>query len=148
MNDQHYIVVCLCIALIIYLWCPFIQWRYRIVLWADAAGIAAYGALGANIALKAGTDPFVAVVMGVMTATFGGLARDIIAGETPVALRQEVHVTAALLSAAAFVVLASFGVATVTAVLIGATAGFLLRGGAIIWGWSLPLYRPRPGRDY
>lgn len=147
-NDQHYIVVCLCIALIIYLWCPFIQWRYRIVLWADAAGIAAYGALGANIALKAGTDPFVAVVMGVMTATFGGLARDIIAGETPVALRQEVHVTAALLSAAAFVVLASFGVATVTAVLIGATAGFLLRGGAIIWGWSLPLYRPRPGRDY
>lgn len=104
--------------------------------------------LGADIALNAGADPFVAAMMGMMTATFGGLARDIIAGEVPVALRQEIHMTAALLSSASFVLLDSFDVPILIAFPICASAGFALRAMAILKGWCLPRYRPRPGREF
>lgn len=147
-NDQGYLLVCLAVAFAFYLFAPFIGRRYRALLWLDAVGLAAYGALGADIALVQGADPLVAVVMGVMTATFGGLARDIVAGETPVALKQEIHVTAALLAAAAYVALSRLGLPGLTAFVIAALAGFALRAGAILRGWALPRYRPRPGREF
>lgn len=147
-NDQGYLAACLLVALAIYLFCPFITRRYRWVLWADAVGLAAYGALGADIALKAGVGPLVAIVMGVLTSTFGGLARDLIAGEPPVALRQEIHVTAALVAAAAYVGSAFAGMDALIAFPVCALAGFALRAGGILRGWELPRYRPRPGREY
>lgn len=146
-NDQGYLVVCALVALALYLFSPFIRSRYRLLLWADAVGLAAYGALGADIALREGVDPLVAVAMGMMTATFGGLARDLIAGEPPVALSHEIHVTAALVAAAAFVTLSAFGAPPAAAFPVAGLAGFGLRAGALVRGWSLPRYRPRPGRD-
>ena len=41
--------------------------------------------------------------MGVITATFGGVVRDVLGGEIPVILRKEIYATAALAGAAAFV---------------------------------------------
>ena len=52
------------------------------VLWLDAVGLAVFSVTGAETALAAGASPFVAVVMGVITAaTFGGIIRDILGGE-------------------------------------------------------------------
>ncbi|WP_340107488.1 trimeric intracellular cation channel family protein [Pikeienuella sp. HZG-20] len=147
-NDQGYLAACLIVALAVYLYCPFIAQRYRWVLWADALGLAAYGVLGADIALKAGVGPLVAIVMGVLTSTFGGIARDLIAGEPPVALQQEIHATAALVAAAAFVGLTLAGVGALIAFPLCALAGFALRAGAILRGWELPRYRPRPGGEH
>lgn len=147
-HDQGYLAACLLVALAVYLYCPFIAQRYRWVLGADALGLAAYGVLGADIALKAGVGPLVAIVMGVLTSTFGGIARDLIAGEPPVALQQEIHVTAALVAAAAFVGLTLAGVGALIAFPLCALAGFALRAGAILRGWELPRYRPRPGREH
>ena len=48
--------------------------------------------------------------MGVVTATFGGVMRDILGGESPLILRKEIYVTAALAGAAAFVGLLALGV--------------------------------------
>ena len=96
----------------------------------------------------AGLGPAPAIVMGLMTATFGGLARDIVGGETPLFLKHEVYVSAALASACAYVALKTVGVAPVWAALARVWVGFLLRAGGIVRGWTLPRYRPRPGRDY
>jgi uncharacterized membrane protein YeiH len=83
-----------------------------------------------------------------MTATFGGLIRDIVAGEKSLLLKQEVYATAALLSAGVFTAMASFGVSLIPSTLIGIVAGFALRAGGIHFGWSLPRYRQRAGRTY
>ena len=147
-EDQVYLIVCLAVALAVYAFGPRIQRRYVVLLWADAIGLAAYGVLGAHIAGLAGLGPAPAIAMGLMTATFGGLARDIVGGETPLFLKHEVYVTAALASACAYVALTAVEVAPVWAALASALAGFLLRAGGIVFGWTLPRYRPRPGRDY
>jgi uncharacterized membrane protein YeiH len=125
-----------------------VQSRFRVLLWADAVGLALYAVVGAEIALAQGVAPWAAVLLGVITATFGGIVRDVICDEVPLILRREIYATAAAAGGALFVVLLDQGVAREGAFAAGVTAGFLLRALALVRGWSLPPYRARPGRDY
>jgi uncharacterized membrane protein YeiH len=76
-----------------------------------------------------------------MTACLGGIIRDVLAAEPSILLRRELYVTAAALAAGLFVVLVLIGMSVPVAALVGAMAGFTLRGLAIRRGWSLPAYR-------
>nr|WP_267879393.1 TRIC cation channel family protein [Sneathiella glossodoripedis] len=111
-------------------------------------GLVVFAVMGAHIALKSDATPFLAVLFGVMTATFGGLIRDVVAGEVPLALKPEIYVSAALVSSGAFVLLRYFELHIYAAVAISLVLGFLVRAGAIQRGWVLPRYKNRAGRDY
>lgn len=79
--------------------------------------------------------------MGVLTASFGGIVRDVLAGQPSVLLRREIYVSAAALAAVVFVGLDLAGVAPEIAGLLGAAAGFALRAVALRWNVALPGYR-------
>jgi uncharacterized membrane protein YeiH len=108
--------------------------------WFDAAGLAAYAVYGSAKALGFGVSPVPAFAMGVLTACFGGIVRDVLAGEPTILMRKELYVTPAALAAGLFVGLNSIGASPLIAASVAIAAGFALRGGAMIWGWSLPLY--------
>jgi uncharacterized membrane protein YeiH len=108
--------------------------------------MALYATLGAERALSVEASPLVAVVMGVITACFGGIIRDLLSQERSIIFSREIYVTAAALSASVFVVISGLGVSREIAVMIAIAAGFALRAGAIVKGWSLPRYRARPPR--
>jgi uncharacterized membrane protein YeiH len=55
----------------------------RAMQWPDAAGLGLFTASGTQIALHAGSPAIVAVMMGVITAVFGGVLRDIVCNEIP-----------------------------------------------------------------
>jgi uncharacterized membrane protein YeiH len=118
--------------------------RGRVLLWADALGLALFAISGTAKALAAGVPALSAVALGTITATFGGIIRDIFAGTTPLVLRREVYVTAAALAAAVMVALEAIGLSPFPAAAAGFAAGFLLRALAILRGWSLPAF---PGRE-
>ncbi len=86
--------------------------------------------------------------MGTITATFGGVLRDIVCAEVPLILRREIYATAAALGAAVFVLLTEAGLGRVAAISAGGGVAFGARAAAILAGWSLPAYRARAGRDY
>ena len=109
--------------------------------WFDAAGLAAYATYGSAKALSYGVAPVPAFAMGVLTACFGGIVRDVLAGEPSILMRPELYVTAAALSAGLFVGLTLVGVGPWLAAAVAIFAGFALRGAAIARGWSLPQYR-------
>ena len=88
-----------------------------------------------------------AVAMGVITATFGGIIRDVLGGESPVVLSREVYVTAALIGASIFVALANQGLGRKIALGAGLLTGLVVRGIALSRGWSLPRYQERQGRS-
>ena len=113
----------------------------KAIIWFDAAGMAAYAAYGSAKAIGFGVAPVPAFAMGVLTACFGGIVRDVLAGEPTILMRRELYVTPAALSAALFVALTWAGIATWPAAAIAIAAGFGLRAGAILRGWSLPPYR-------
>jgi uncharacterized membrane protein YeiH len=120
--------------------------RAAALIWLDALGLATYAVIGAAKALALHVDPVVATAMGVLTACFGGVIRDVLAGQPSVLLKREISVSAALLAAALFVGLAVFGVEPLWAGVIGAVAGFALRAGAIHYGWRLVAFGERRGQ--
>lgn len=138
----EYLVVCLAAAVAVWIF-GWGQGRERLLLWLDALGMAAYAIVGALKAVSLGVSPLAAIVMGVLTATFGGVLRDVLAHERSVLLRRELYVTPALLGAAAFVGLDAAGVPLLAAQLAGFLIAFLVRAGAILFGWSMPAF---PGR--
>ncbi len=141
-----YLVVCIAVACVMFFAAHIPQSRLRWLLWLDAVGLALFAVTGAERALVAGAGPVVAVAMGVVTATFGGIIRDVLAGETPVILSREIYVSAALLSSFAFVMALYVSMPRPTALAIGFASGLSMRAAALYWGWSLPRYKPRPPR--
>ena len=141
-EDWRYIAVCLLAAVAIWM-IGRRDWRFRALLWLDAVGLAAYGVMGAAKAEAVGMAPLICIVMGALTACFGGIVRDLLAGQPSILLRREITVSAALLAATAFVALRLPDTPIWPAAVIAALLGFALRAGALIHGWSLPAFPDR-----
>lgn len=136
------------VAVGVYFTAHLVERRFVVLLWADAVGLALFAGLGAEAALRFGADAWVAVLMGVVTATMGGVIRDIVCAELPLILRKEIYATAAALGAVGFVVADGVGFPREASLTLCVVLCFGLRAAAILRGWSLPTYRARPGRDY
>ncbi|SKA32812.1 trimeric intracellular cation channel family protein [Consotaella salsifontis] len=145
-EHPSYIMATLIVACLTFFFAHIPQSRYQYLLWFDAVGLALFAVVGAERALNASNDPIIAVAMGVASAAFGGILRDIIGQEEPVVLSREIYITAALAGAVVFVALVRLGVPREIAVGLGFCTGLILRGAGLIWGLSFPRYQPRPGR--
>ncbi len=144
--DQAHLIACLLASVAVYFTAHLLDSRYRLLLWLDAIGLALVTVAGTAKGLDAGAGPVVAVIMGVLTASAGGIIRDILGQEPSIILRREIYVTASVLGAIVYVMLVGLGADRVSAAVAGATAVFAIRGLAIVRGWSLPTYRSRAGR--
>ena len=134
-------------AITVFFTAHLLESRYRALLWLDACALAVAVPAGVGVALEAGVSPVVTVVMGVMTGTFGGLMRDVVSNEVPLILKQgELYITAAFGGALAAVVLMGLGCGRGWALILCAVTVFALRGGSMIFGWKLPVYKARPPR--
>ena len=138
-EDNAHLLICVAAALLVWL-LPARLWKGRALLWFDAIGLAAYASYGAAKGLAYGVAPIPAIGMGVLTGCLGGIIRDVLAGDPSILMRAELYVTAAALSAALVVGLLLLGVPVALAASVAAAAGFLLRAGAIRYGWRIPSY--------
>ena len=111
----------------------------RLLLWPDALGLSAFAVIGADKALALHAGAAVAVVMGVLTATAGGIIRDITAHEPSVLLSREIYITAALTAAIVYVSAQPL-IGADAASIVGFAAGAALRIAAMRLGWRLPSY--------
>lgn len=131
-------------AAMVYLTAPLMESRARWLRWLDAAALAIALPAGLAVALRLGHGPVIALIMGVITGTMGGLLRDVVANEVPMVLRAgELYVTAAA-GGAAFGLLAALVLPVPLALILAGVMTFVLRAGSIAFGWHLPTYRARP----
>ncbi len=144
--EPTYMIVCASLAVLVYFTAHLVESRYKLLLWLDAIGLSAYSVLGAFKGFATTGSMTVSIVMGVLTATFGGILRDLLAGEPSVLLRPEIYVSAAMGGALVFTTIAWFGMSLTLAAGVGVTTAFLIRAGALRYGWTIPTYRSRPGR--
>lgn len=141
------VALCLIAAAIVHFTAHLIASRYRLLLWLDAFGMALVTVVGTAKAVDAGAGALVAIVMGVVTASVGGIIRDLLGQEPSILLRREIYVTASALGAAVFIAAHSAGAPQAPAMVAGAATAFTIRSLALWFDWSLPVYRPRPGRN-
>jgi len=142
--DNSYVIVALLTAIVAFFGVYKPGSRARILVWADAMGLALFAALATDLSLDYDVGPLVAIMLGVATAVTGGIVRDIIVNEIPLVLRKEVYATAAFVTSATFVAADSLGLGDNLSLSVAVIAGFTVRALAIRYNWSLPPPRVRP----
>ena len=145
-GNRDYVLICAVVAVLVFFTAHRVESRYKLLLWLDAIGLAAFSVVGAAKGLAITGSPVVSIITGMLTATFGGILRDLLAGEPSVLLRPEIYVTAALAGAAIFTLGDVAGLPQIVSGLAGFVVALAVRGGALRFGWSFPSYRSRPGR--
>ncbi|WP_226702940.1 trimeric intracellular cation channel family protein [Microbulbifer elongatus] len=145
LSDSYYLWIAAATGVISFYLIRYLQVPMRLLMIADAAGLAVFVVIGTQKVLDLGHTPAIAIVMGVMTGTFGGLIRDILCGDIPLLLRREIYATAALSGAAALVILDDIQALpgeAVVAIAVFVTLG--IRLAALRWNLSAPIARMRP----
>jgi uncharacterized membrane protein YeiH len=115
----------------------------RAMQWPDALGLGLFSASGTQIALGHDLPGIVAVLMGVITAIFGGVLRDIFVNEIPSALRDHrPYAICAFVGGWALVVAQHYGMSPGWALVLAASTATGLRCLALATGYTLPRWTP------
>ncbi len=145
--DPTYLFVAAATAVIVFFTAHMLESRYTVLEWLDAAALSFAVAAGSGIAVAVDAPATIVVVMGVITGCMGGLARDVVANEVPLVLKQgQLYVTCAFVGALGTSVSTQLGASALIAALVCGASTFVLRAGSIRYGWSLPVYKSRPPR--
>ncbi len=140
-EKPQFLVVVLAAALLTVPYVRFARPPEKLLLLADALGLALFSILGAQISIALGKPGLISVVMGTITGTFGGLLRDVLCNEIPMILQKgSIYATAAISGCALMVLLLHFDIQESIAAAAGMTLIALMRIAAIVFGLTLPVF--------
>lgn len=78
----------------------------RTIFYTDAAGLGLFTAAGIEVSMRSGLNDLYSIIMGVVTATFGGLIADIFCNAVPnLFKRGELYATACAIGAVVYILL-------------------------------------------
>ena len=107
----------------------------------DTIAISLFTVFGLEKALMLSYSWWAAIMMGVITAVFGGVLRDILINEVPLIFRKELYAMACVAGAVLYIVLHYFRVDSRICSLCCVLLIFVLRALAIKYKWSVPVLR-------
>lgn len=132
----------LCISAMVFMRARHLEPTERAMQWPDALGLGLFAAGGTQIGLDAQMPPIIAVILGVVTAVFGGVLRDIVCNEIPRAFSDHrPYAICAFAGGWTLVALHTGGLPASLSLLAAAAVTTLLRAGALVWNWRLPRWQ-------
>lgn len=116
----------------------------RTIFIFDAIGLALFVVVGIEKTLAADWPMWVAIVMGIITGSFGGVTRDILINEEPLFFRKDIYATACLAGGVVYWLLALTALPSWVPQGACAVAVIGLRVAAVVFRWSLPILKVDP----
>ncbi|MBQ9077835.1 MAG: trimeric intracellular cation channel family protein [Muribaculaceae bacterium] len=107
----------------------------------DTIGLALFVMIGIQKSLATGYPMWVAIVMGMITGSFGGVVRDILINEEPLFFRKDIYATACLAGGAMYWLISICGGSEILQQSCCAVTVILLRVLAVRYSWSLPVLK-------
>lgn len=104
----------------------------------DAIGLALFVITGVQKSLAFGFPMWVAMVMGMITGSFGGIMRDVLINEEPLFFRKDIYATACLAGGFMYWLTSVCGGEEWMQQVLCAVTILVLRWGALRYGWHLP----------
>ena len=134
-----WVLLALCLAAMAFLRARHFEPTERAMLWPDALGLGLFTAGGTQIALDASLPAIAAVLMGMVTAVFGGVMRDIVCNEIPRAFRDhQPYAVCAFAGGWVMVAAQAGGMPQWGSLVLAAAVATVLRLLAVQWNWRLP----------
>jgi len=112
MQDLNYVYVIMGATVFAILVRKFIDYLRRSLFLFDTIGLGIFTIIGTEIGIQSGLHPLISVALGTMTATFGGVIRDILCNEIPIIFRKEIYASACIVGALTFLLLHQLNIAT------------------------------------
>ena len=138
-SEWLWALLALCVAAMAFLRARHFAPTEKAMQWPDALGLGLFSASGTQLALAQDLPGIVAVLMGVITATFGGVLRDIVCNEIPAALHDHrPYAVCAFAGGWMLVVAQHAGMPPDAALLLAAATATALRALALVTGYTLP----------
>jgi uncharacterized membrane protein YeiH len=149
-----YVEICAAVAVLTFFVWPTLEQRMgwkdtaKQICFADAFGLGAFAVLGTQKAAALDLAPIMWVVSGVMTSTFGGIARDVLCLQRPRVLYPDrtLYATAPLMGSLAYLMLSKhMGMATEGAACISFCVTVTTRILSFNNPWRLPHWKSKEG---
>ena len=96
--------------------------------------------MGTEIGLNANFHPIIIISIATMSASFGGVIRDILCNEIPVIFRKEIYATASVIGSMLFLTLHHFNFNINIIYIATSTIVIAIRLTAVIFHLSLPAF--------
>nr|WP_298997770.1 trimeric intracellular cation channel family protein [uncultured Allomuricauda sp.] len=138
MRDLTYVTIIPITVLLTILFSRQLKYLRKSLFLFDTIGIGLYTMLGIEKGLEANLSPVMCIALGTMTASFGGVLRDILCNEIPVIFRKEIYATACILGGTLYFIVNWLGVPEAYAYVTGILAVIVMRILAVRFSIRLP----------
>ena len=139
MYDTNYLWTILVALILSYLFGKRIKKYRRSQFVFDTIGIGIFTIMGLQRTLDLGLNPVIALIMGVTTAVFGGVLRDVLTAEIPLIFRKEIYASACVAGGVVFLILRNLDANMEIATGVSMVTVFIIRYLAIRYNWSLKI---------
>lgn len=136
--DSNYLLVIAAGIAVSYIFGQGVQKLRRTLFLFDTIGIGLYTILGLERTLGLGLSMPIAVIMGTVSAVFGGVIRDVLCNEVPLIFRKEIYAVACIAGGILYLMLSALNMGRDAAMLITVFFIILLRTLAVKFKWHLP----------
>ena len=140
LTDWRYLAAALSAAVVTMAASGLVGLLARPVIVFDSLGLGLFAVTGAQKAMILGHNAEVALLLGVVTAVGGGVARDILLNRVPIVLQREIYASAALLAAGIEVAGEYLGWSSSWRTWFALAACFTLRYLSLRYQWNLPRF--------
>lgn len=137
-GDLNYVWVILAAVVFTFLFKSKIAPLSKTLFLFDTIGIAVFTILGLQKGLTYELPTIVAILMGMVSAVFGGVIRDVLTNKVPLIFRKEIYASACLLGGLVYLVCLEFVTVGWLSFLVGASTVILVRLIAVKYHLELP----------
>ncbi|GFO55844.1 membrane protein [Geomonas sp. Red276] len=137
-KNELYLYLAVAASVVVFLTPRSFERMKRAMLLLDALGLGTFLVIGTTKALNFHLGFMGSVIMGVMTATCGGLVRDILSNQIPLILQREIYASACVAGGALLYFLHQTDLPSSVTLLASAATVIAIRGAALVKGWQLP----------
>ncbi len=146
MRDATYMLTILVAVVFAILFSGQLKYLRKSLFFFDAVGLGLFTLIGIEKGLQAGLLPGMCIALGTMTASFGGVIRDILCNEIPVIFRKEIYATACIFGGIAYFMLVTLGIPEKYSYIVAVVAIITIRLLAVRFGIALPnIYKKQNG---
>ena len=142
MVHWEYLIIIICSTLIAILFRKRLAYFRKTMFLFDAIGLGIFTIVGFETGMASNLHPIICVMLGTLSASFGGVLRDILCNEVPLIFHKEVYASLSILGAIVFYALLQTPLDININYVITSALVVVLRILAVKYEWVLPkIYR-------
>ncbi len=143
MQDINYVYISVAAIGLAIIFRNNLKYLSRSLSFFDTLGLGIFTIIGTEIGVRNGFPSVISIILGILTATFGGVLRDILCSRVPIIFKKEIYATACISGAIVFLLLNRFGIPEVITYFATAGTVITIRLVAIKFKLSIPPFYPK-----